>query len=656
MGESQSFTGTRYLKIREDIPEGYAYHKIVLDHCGVPIDFIFLNLNASFERLTGINREHVQGKRFTESLYYLKDDEFDYITEYGRVALTGESSNFEFYSKALNKWYSIFVSSDKYLYFSAVFHDITHTKKLVNDLREANYLNEILLDAIPHPAMLIRKDRKVIAANKRAKESGSIIGEFCWAEWGRCQYLSAEDIQRKDNDRTDSEPPICCSFCQGDTALAKNEPINIQKKLNGFFWDIYWVPTQRNDVYLHYAIDITEQKKIETDLRESEYRFMQLTEATFEGICIHTSGSILDCNKRMETMFGYSASELAGMTLSKLITFGSDEYFGIKKDGTRFAVEILTHEMLYKGNKAEVLVVRDITEKKQSEMVKKENKENLRLLREAQEMDRLKTEFFANVSHEFRTPLNIIFTTLQLLESYLKKGSVIDAHDNLPKRLKGMKQNCFRLLRLINNLIDITKIDTGFISLKRENIDIVKVSSDICFSVADYMKDKNINFIYNAKIEPKVVACDPDKIERIILNLISNAIKFTNSGGQVAIEVNYDAGHTIISVEDNGIGIPQDKKDKIFDRFIQVDKLYTRSYEGCGIGLSLVKSLVEMHGGRIWVESEHGIGSKFIFTLPDRILETKDIHENPGKNSPKDPSYFFELMNIEFSDIYSQEN
>jgi signal transduction histidine kinase len=217
--------------------------------------------------------------------------------------------------------------------------------------------------------------------------------------------------------------------------------------------------------------------------------------------------------------------------------------------------------------------------------------------------------------------------------------------------MKTLKQNCYRLLRLINNLIDITKIDSGFMNINLRNCNIVSTVEDITLSVVDYVENKGINLIFDTEVEEKIMAIDPDKIERIILNLLSNAIKFTDSGANITVTI-YDRGdNIIISVKDTGCGMPEDKLHTIFERFAQVDKLTARANKGSGIGLSLVKSLVEMHNGTISVESKVGEGSEFLITLP--------VNVNPDETDMQDfintciqPSHV-ESINIEFSDIYS---
>lgn len=146
-----------------------------------------------------------------------------------------------------------------------------------------------------------------------------------------------------------------------------------------------------------------------------------------------------------------------------------------------------------------------------------------------------------------------------------------------------------------------------------------------------------------------MTSCDPDKIERVILNLLSNAIKYTHDNGNIEVSLKSDTNNVSISVKDSGLGIPQDKLDIIFDRFGQANNLLTRRCEGSGIGLSLVKAIVEMHGGKIKVYSEVGKGTEFIFNIPIKLLDENDKCINNYDNK----DFYVEKCNIEFSDIYS---
>jgi two-component system phosphate regulon sensor histidine kinase PhoR len=278
-------------------------------------------------------------------------------------------------------------------------------------------------------------------------------------------------------------------------------------------------------------------------------------------------------------------------------------------------------------------------------------KKKERLLNKAIEYEKLRTEFFANISHELRTPLNVIFCAQQMLDIVLKTND-----SETTKNLKGdkylhiIKQNSYRLLRLINNLIDITKMDAGYFEVSLSNNDIVKVVEDITLSVAEYVENKNINLIFDTEIEEKVIACDPDKIERIILNLLSNAIKFTPSNGYIYVNIYDRQDKTIISVKDTGIGISEDMKTLIFQRFVQVDKSTSRNREGSGIGLSLVKSLVQLHNGKIRLITSIGKGSEFIIELPNGHVDA--VNTNVENLNASENNKNIELINLELSDIY----
>ncbi|SHK52593.1 Signal transduction histidine kinase [Clostridium cavendishii DSM 21758] len=274
---------------------------------------------------------------------------------------------------------------------------------------------------------------------------------------------------------------------------------------------------------------------------------------------------------------------------------------------------------------------------------------NNRLLEETVKYDKLKNEFMANMSHELKTPLNIIFSTAQLFSLYAENTDTIANKEKLNNYIDTIKQNCYRLLRLVNNLIDITKIDSGFMELNLKNDNIVAVVEEITLSTAKYVENMNREIIFDTEIEEKIMAIDEEKMERILLNLISNAIKFTDVNGVIEVNIYDRITYIVIEVKDNGRGIPESELSNIFERFKQVDPLLSRSHEGSGIGLSMVKSLVEMHKGEIRVESKYKEGTNFKIYLPVNI----EIKEDEFKDKEKLVHHTnVEKIQIEFSDIY----
>lgn len=268
---------------------------------------------------------------------------------------------------------------------------------------------------------------------------------------------------------------------------------------------------------------------------------------------------------------------------------------------------------------------------------------------------KVKSQYFTNISHELKTPINVIFASVQLIETY--KGHEMTPavyEEKVVKQMKIIRQNCYRIMRPISNLTDISRYDSGFLNIKLDNYDIVKLTQKITLSVQRYAEVKGISLVYQSDMPYREMACDPDMIERIMLNLISNAIKFTDKGGTITVRLKEYDSFLNLSVADTGIGIPKEKLSDIFERFKQTDDPCKRNKEGSGIGLSLVKAFVEAHGGAVSVSSEPMKGSSFEISLPIRVVDTllpeKSLNEkSPYIISPNAVS----RTHIEFSDIYS---
>lgn len=410
---------------------------------------------------------------------------------------------------------------------------------------------------------------------------------------------------------------------------------------------------------------IRQHDYIEEMLLKNEDCYNLLIKSSYYSIMIHDSNKILYLNKKAKELFGIKSLE--EIKKSSLFTIyntddevkSKERYLDIinnKKSNVSFEEKILNKEgriinvnntstyCIYGRTPVILTIMRDITPEKQVQELKKEVKENIKLLNETQEQNKFITEFFSNISHELKTPLNVIFSSLQLLNVYDDDAFV----KNRKKYLEIMKQNCYRLSKLVNNLLDIIKYDSGFIIPNMQNEDIVYVVETIAMSIVPYAESKEIELIFDTNIEEKIIAFDVDKMERIILNLLSNALKFTDSGGYIYISVIDNDDTVEIAVKDTGIGIADDKKEFIFGRFTQVDKSLKRNHEGTGIGLSLVKSFVELHNGEIKLESELGRGSEFTIVLPSNQAEETRIQIEIKDN-------IIERVNMELSDIHADK-
>lgn len=451
-----------------------------------------------------------------------------------------------------------------------------------------------------------------------------------------------------------------------ETALLKKDKTILPVEINAHVFQL-----NERLVKLCVIRDISERLKSEEDLKEITERNKKIIDLSPLGVYIIDNGIITYANKPGLKLFGAkSDDEVIGKPRLNFIAHHYQEKAVnresltrnghniepvmemdlLKADGTKIVGEVYSAPLSSKNSLLALTYINDITEQKR--MIE----ENKQLLQQTIEYDRLKTEFFSNISHELRTPLNIILSTIQLLNSI--HNSSKDNYNNFivvfEKYIDIMRQNGYRLLKLISNIIDLTKIDSGFSHTDLDNHNIIAVVEDITLSVADYIKSKGIELIFDTDIEEKIIACDDEKIERIMLNLLSNAIKHTKSDGTITVHIKNLDTNVMISVQDTGVGIPEDKLDIIFERFRQADELLTRRAEGSGIGLSLVKSLVEAHGGTISARSTLGVGSEFVILLPSRTIEntatsykTLDITHTDDQLQRK-----VEKISIEFSDIY----
>ncbi len=471
-------------------------------------------------------------------------------------------------------------------------------------------------------------------------------------------------------------------FVYAPTTNGINKNFERDLIITGIYIFITWVLGYYVEIEREYKLRTTEQLHIlSSELEESDKSrhyieevllknnmcFEMLFENAENAILVHEDGKIFYANERAAKLLGYDNAEKLNeifmyehypitnkeLIKNKYINICNENLYRIIEDenildclGNSILVRNTSSFFIYEGKPAVLTFLLDITSEKQIENLIKNIEINEKLLNETREYNVLVTEFFTNISHELKTPVNVIYTALQAMNTYLDNYS----EENIEKcksYSKMMKQNCFRLIKLINNLLDVAKLDSGFLKLNRSNNNIISVVEDIALSVATYVESKDIELIFDTNVEERNMAFDHDKIERIILNLLSNAFKYSPFGGQIFVDIEDRESLVIISIKDQGEGIPKNKLEFIFERFGQANRSLSRLNEGTGIGLYLVKSFVEMHGGNIRVISTEGKGSEFIIQLPVEIIDNKDYVET---------TYFetnVQRINVEFSDIYS---
>ena len=252
-------------------------------------------------------------------------------------------------------------------------------------------------------------------------------------------------------------------------------------------------------------------------------------------------------------------------------------------------------------------LVKSRTKELEEQMIKNEELYNNNI-----KIEENKNKYLVNLSHELRTPLNVISSTNQLLLELSKKDTI--KSDKLAYYIDISERNCNRLLNLVNNILDNTKLQSKMYTLNLKEVDIIYLVEETSLTLIDYIKSKSIELIIDPEVEEKIILCDDYEIERCIVNLVSNAAKFTPEGGNITITIKDLDDKVMISVLDTGVGIEEKYHKTIFDRFNQVDN--DESKGGSGLGLSITSKIVELHKGEIYVESKVGEGSNFVIILP----------------------------------------
>ena len=339
---------------------------------------------------------------------------------------------------------------------------------------------------------------------------------------------------------------------------------------------------------------------------------------------------ILTWNRGAEVTLGYTKEEVIGKHLSMLLppqrvhelaemrakvelsgALRDIEVASNRKDGAAIYLSLSVSPITGVDGKIAgfLRVAKDITEKKRYE-------------RRLKELDKLKSDFVSNVSHESRTPLTAIKGSVD----NMLDGLTGDLNEKQSRYLVRIKSNTDRLARLINDLLDLSKIEAG-IKLKPTNLDLATIAREVIESLRPVAAEKLITITIESPESALDAWADPDRIAEILMNLLGNAIKFTPTDGTVSLSLQRNGAEWVkVSVADTGPGIPFEEAGRIFDKFYQVTQAKNQKAVGTGLGLAITKALVEMHGGRIWLESEAGKGSIFSFTLPA---------EQPAKlNSP----------------------
>lgn len=506
-----------------------------------------------------------------------------------------------------------------------ILKDITQTTLIQNKLEESENMYKNLMDVL-NEGVIIHDNKNIKYINDKGLEILDI-------------NISKKEIFIEDIKNIVSKKFREKFLSNIQLVISKKEEkvINKIELINGRIVELVTTNIKLNDedLLISIVIDITELENTIMNIEQSEKTYKLLLQTLPEGIVIvnpTTKKHIYrnEASIRMLKTIGLEKLNESIKTYLKEENYGNFRRFTIDKlNNVDISLAIVKRE----EEGSLIVVFRMLDCEFKSTQLEKE-------LNRIKEKNKFKTEFLSNVAYDIKKPINKIFeTNNNLIENKGKYNS-----ENINNHTRLVKQNCYRLIRLLNNIEYVSRIDNGTCTLELRKCDIVKLLENIVKISKTYTDKKGIDISFKSEVNKKILSLDIDKVEKIILNILSNAIKFTDTGGKIDINLYMHNEQVCISIKDTGIGIPKDKTEVIFENFEQLDTTLSRGCEGTGMGLSVVKKLANLNNIKINVESELNKGSEFIITLPNNIV-SKNI-------KLQDKFAQDEKIDIEFSDIY----
>jgi PAS domain S-box-containing protein len=474
-----------------------------------------------------------------------------------------------------------------------------------------------------------------------AEATGRTIGEVFRLDEDAGEIRASADL-----------PPTTCANVRGDEAAHPDDcHILVARDRTTHWVESSTAPIKDESGAVSGTVivlrDVTSRKRSERALQESEEQYRAVYSQAATGIGeADLTGRIVRVNDRYCEIMGHSREELLGMRIADLthpddraedrsrferLIGGGPKYTVekryVRKDGSPVWVRVAA-SLIRDGSGCPArvaAVTEDITDRKRSEQALREQAESLR------EADRRKEEFLAVLSHELRNPLASIQTSLDLMSQGGLTGAKLERERGVVER------QVQQLTRLVDDLLDVSRISRGRLELRKEEVALSAVVTEVVEAVRPLVAERRQELQVTLPEGPILLEADPTRLEQILLNLLTNAVKYTETGGRIALDVGRDRDDVVVQVRDTGIGIAPEMLGRIFDLFVQGENLLDQPRGGMGIGLNLVKNLVEKHGGVISARSEGtGKGSEFIVRLP-ALPRAQPRAEAPGGPRPTRP-------------------
>ena len=596
-------------------------------------------INKAFKKLLSedeinINKfnvdEYVKNK-FSNSQEILSNIESVLIKNYCKV--NAKSYN--------NKIYRFICTQDTINQESAIIcilNDITQSTIIQNELKESEERYRKLMNLL-NDGVIIHNMNTISYINNKAIEIFEIKNP-------EEKVLSIDDIKNKTTKKFRQEFVNNINLVQNGIKDKTVTKIEIE---NGKIIEFMTMNLTLNSsqMMLSLAIDMTSFDIAKNNLEESEKTYRLLLQTLPEGMLIidKKTKKHIYRNKVMIKLL----KKVGVDSLNEIIkTYSYKKEFGKFKKfttGIENKVDLCVAIIDMKEEDNLLVVVRLLDNEYNVEKME----EKLSVI---EDKYKFKTEFLSRIAIDLKKPINTIFTVNNILDN----DKILYNSQYINNYTKLVKQNSYRLKRLLNNIDEVMSIEKGIYDMSFKKYDIIAIVRNIVELTKYYTKEKGLEILFSSNIRKKVLIIDKDKIEKIILNLLSNAIKFTDPGGKIYIYIESTEKEVCISVQDTGVGIPEDKIDFIFEKFEQIDRTLSRGTEGTGVGLSLVKKLAELNDAKIQVSSKLGEGSKFDVILKNNVASNVVEITTNSKITPIDR----EKVDIEFSDIYfntdSKEN